>query len=215
MSKRPILLVSLVAVALMFIMGVADAQLSAKDDPSTRGAADIGIRKCIRDRTRTTTGQVAVISRACSYLIDVKPSRDMNEDLNYTVFWFQANIEPKHGFCLTNIKSKIKVPDGYTIEGSAPQFVQSSERRKVVVKLPVKGGGDQNDRRIGLVKNSFGMLPGVLDPTLEDNKFLVEWDGETDQQAAIAIGIEVSWPADDPPARRTHGSVDSTLRSSC
>lgn len=215
MTKRPILLTALVMVILVLGVGIAGAQMEANNEPTTSGDVSVGLKKCVREVAEAPSGQNAVVSKACSFIVDVDPEKDLSDNRDYQVFWFQVNVAPKNGFCLTKIKNRIRVPDGYRIESSAPGFVQSNQRRKYTTRLPVKAGGGPNDDRVGSVKNIFGLFPGVIDPTLEDNKFVVTWEGETEKAAALALGIEVSYPQGDPPARRAHGFVDSTLRTSC
>ncbi|MDQ4096141.1 MAG: hypothetical protein M3174_08065 [Actinomycetota bacterium] len=207
----------LLAVPLMVFMmlgaGVAGAQTDAGDDPTVRGPLSRDEKDCVRDADSTTSGVRAVVSKACSYSFAFNPNRDLNPSRDYGVFWFQTTVDPKNGFCVSNVTAKIRVPRGYRIEGKTPNFERTNSRERDRAKLRVDaGGGRGND---AIVKNSYVLFPRTLKPNLERRRLKVEWNGGTRNTVAVFLGVEVSYREGNIPTRTAEGSVESELRSSC
>lgn len=193
--------------------GLANAQMLANDDPRVKGPLARDDKDCVRDADSTSSGQRAVVSKACSYSFAFNPNRDNDNQRDYGVFWFQVNVEPKNGFCVSRVMSKIRVPRGYRIENKTPRYERTSSRTRDKAKLRVDaGGGRRND---AIVKNSYGLFPRRLKPDLEARRLTVEWNGGTRNTVAMVLGIEVSYREGNLPDNSAHGSVDSELRSSC
>ncbi|MDQ4143382.1 MAG: hypothetical protein M3198_06505 [Actinomycetota bacterium] len=213
MRKRSKLLALPVMVLTLLGAGVANAQMLASDAPTVKGPLVRDDKDCVRDTDFASSGQRAVVSKACSYSFAYRAGRDNNAFRDYGVFWFQTTVDPDNGFCVSNVLSKIRVPRGYRIEHKAPDFERTATATRDVSKLRVAAGrGRRND---GVVKNSYRLFPRSLKPSLEGRVLKVEWDGATRNTVAMALGVEVSYREGNLPGRSAQGSVDSALRSSC
>lgn len=217
MKKRLILLSLMVVTTLVVGVSMAGAQLVANEDPETTSNLQRdearSSKKCEKDKAFTSSGQAAVVSRACTYIYAFDPNTDKDNNRDYQVFWLQSSIHPRNNFCVTNVTSEIKIPDAFRIEGKTPKFKSTDSRRKVMAKLRVDaGGGRQNDE---IIKQKFGLFPNRLKPNLDGNKLTVEWDGGTTQNLGFAMGIAVSYREENLPEGKAHGVVDVVLESSC
>lgn len=213
MDKRFRSLAGPVIVLTLFGAGVANAQMLANDDPTVTGPLSRDEKDCVRDADSATSGQTAVVSKACSYSYAFNPNRDKDSARDYGVFWFQTNVDPRNGFCVSNVKAKIRVPRGYRIENKAPTYERTSSPTRDTARLRVDaGGGRHND---AVVKNSYTLFPRVLKPTLDGRKLIVEWRGGTRRTVALALGVEVSYRENNLPDNPASGTVTSELRSSC
>ena len=212
MRTRTKLVALPVMVLTMLGAGVANAQMTANDDPTKRGPIWRDNKDCAKDRS-FSGGQTAVVSKACSYSYTFRRSEDRDLARNYGVFWFQTTIDPRNGFCASNVTATIRVPRGYEIENKAPNFANTSSRTRDTARLRVDaGGGRQND---AVLKNSYTLFRRSVKPNLDGRKLTVEWNGGTGRTVALALGVEVSYPAGDVPGRSAHGDVDAVLQSSC
>jgi hypothetical protein len=217
MKKRLILLSLLVVSTLVLGMSTAGAQLVANQDPDTTSNLSRdkarSSKKCEKEKTFTSTGQPAVVSRACTYIYSFNPQTDKSKNRGYQVFWLQSSIHPRNDFCVTNVLSEIKIPDEFRIEGKTPKFKSTDSRRKVMARLRVDaGGGRKNDE---VIKQKFGLFPNSLKPNLDGNRLSVEWNGGTTQDLGFAMGIAVSYREGDLPKGKAHGTVEASLKSSC
>ena len=217
MKRRLVLLSLLVIATLVASITAAGAQLDARDNPNVSDQISVEEsgpgKKCEKDKDFTTSGQAAVVSRACTFLLNVGPQADNNPNRDYKVFWLQSSIHPRHNFCVTDVDSEIRIPDGFRIEDKTPKFKRTSTRKRVKVRLRVDaGGGTNNDQ---FVKQQFGLHPRTLRPNLSGRTLSLDWDGATTGDLGFAMGISVSYREGDLPQGRAHGEVDSVLRSSC
>jgi hypothetical protein len=212
MKRRTRLLALPIMVLTLMGAGVANAQMTANDDPTKTGPVWRDNKDCTKQRS-FSGGQTAVVSKACSYSYTFRRSEDRDLARNYGVFWFQTTIDPRNGFCASNVTAEIKVPRGYEIEGKAPTFERASSPKRDTARLRVDaGGGRQND---AVIKNSYRLFPRSVKPDLDAHKLTVEWNGGTGKTVALALGVEVSYPAGDVPGRSAHGDVDAVLQTSC
>lgn len=203
--------------ALVASVTAAGANLDARDEPSTTSRIDVDERgpakKCERDKDFTSSGVAAVVSRACTFQFQLAPSADKDPNRDFKVYWLQSSIHPRRNFCVTDVTSEIRIPDGYRIEAKTPRFKRTDSPKRVKARLRVDaGGGRQNDQ---IVKQTFRLFPRTLKPNLDDNKMTLDWDGATSRDLGFAMGIVVSYPDEDLPKGRVHGAVDSILRRSC
>lgn len=217
MKRRLILLSLMVVTTLVAGVSMAGAQLVANEDPETTANLQRdearSSKKCEKDKAFTSSGQPAVVSRACTYIYAFNPNTDKDDNRDYQVFWLQSSIHPRNDFCVTGVTSEIKIPDAFRIEGKTPKFKRTDSRHKVMAKLRVDGGGGRkNDETI---KQKFGLFPDTLKPKLDGNRLTVDWDGGTTQDLGFAMGIAVSYPQEDLPKGKAHGAVEASLESSC
>ena len=70
-------------------------------------------------------------------------------------------------------------------------------------------------RDSAVVRNSFKLRPRVLDPDRTRPRLVVDWRGSTRKTFALAMGIEVSYRAGNPPNRSARAVANSELRSRC
>ena len=215
--KRRLIFVSLLAIATL-VAGItaAGAQLDARENPTTTRNIDfdpVEGKRCQKDKDFTESGRPAVVSRACTFMFQLAPQADKDPNRDYMVFWLQSSVHPRGSFCVTNVLSEIRIPDGFRIESKTPKFKRTSTRKKVQARIRVDaGGGRKNDQ---IVKQSFGLFPNTLKPNMDGNSLAVQWRGETARDLGFAIGIQVSYPDEDLPKGRAHGEVDSVLKASC
>ena len=212
MKRHPILLSLVVIAVTVFGSGIAFAQMKAGERPTVRGPLKFDDKGCARDEDTATSGQTAVVTKGCSYTYDFRKARDRSARRDYGVFWFQATVDPRNGFCLTDVHARIRVPRGYRIEGHAPKHERTSSSRRFKSKLIARGGGN---RDAAVVKNTFTLHPRVLDPDRTTRKLIVDWKGATTKTFALAMGVEVSYRAGDPPNRSARAVATSELRSRC
>jgi hypothetical protein len=217
MKRRLVLLSLLVIATLVASITAAGAQLDARDNPNV--SDDISVeeagpgKKCEKDKDFTTSGRAAVVSRACTYLLNVGPGADNNPNRDYKVFWLQSSVSPRNNFCVTDVDSEIRIPDGFRIEDKTPKFKRTSTRKRVKVRLRVDaGGGRSNDQ---FVKQHFGLHPRTLKPNLSGRTLSLDWDGAARGDLGFAMGLAVSYREGELPQGRAHGEVDSVLRTSC
>ena len=218
MQRRLILLSLLVITALIAGVTAAGAQLDAREEPNHSNNLSLddkgpASRKCERDVDSTESGQRAVVSKGCTFILQFNPLEDQDNRRDYQVFWFQSSVQPKNGFCVTNVTSQIKVPDGFRVESKTPRFKRVDSRQKVRSRLRVDGGGGRaND---GKVSQTYGLYPRSLKPSLDGRTLTVEWNGATKRDLGFAMGLSVSYRQEDLPEGRAHASVDSVLKSNC
>ena len=212
MKRHPILLSLLVLAVTVFGSGIAAAQMRAGDRPTVRGPLRFDDKSCARDVDSTTSGQTAVVTKGCTFTYDFRKAKDRSARRDFGVFWFQTTVDPRNGFCLTDVRGRIWVPRGYRIEGHAPKHVRTTSSRRYTSKLIARGGGM---RDAAVVKNSFKLRPRVLDPDRTRRRLVVDWRGSTRKTFALAMGIEVSYRAGNPPNRSAQEVENSELRSRC
>jgi hypothetical protein len=218
MKRRLILLSLLVIATLVASITAAGAQLDARDDPKITKQLSIddrgpGSKKCEKDKDFTESGRPAVVSRACTYPFAFNPGKDKDPNRDYRVFWLQSSVHPRNNFCVTDVVSQITIPDGFRIESKTPRFKRTDSRKRVKVRLRVDGGGGRKNDQF--VTQRFGLHPRTLRPDLDGNSLTVDWDGATRGDLGFAMGIAVSYPAEDLPQGRAHGEVNSVLRQNC
>ena len=218
MKRRLILLSMLVITALIAGVTAAGAQMDARDEPNHSNNLSLDdrgptARKCERDKDFTSTGQAAVVSKGCTFILQFNPLADRDDQRDHQVFWFQSSIHPKNDFCVTNVVSEIRIPRGFTIEAKTPKFKRVDSRERVKSRLRVDaGGGRGNDQK---VSQTYGLYPRSLKPRLDGRTLTVEWDGASTRDLGFAMGIAVSYNQEDLPEGRAHASVDSVLKSDC
>ncbi len=195
----------------MLDAGVASAQLDARDRPNVSGPLIHTGGSCDAGRQRDANGRVAVVSRACSDVYGFKAGKETDPNRDYDVIWLQTSVEPRNGYCATDVTSTLKVPKGTRIERKAPRYKRTDERIRYQTRLVARAGGSAV--RNGVVRQGFGLLPRVMDPTVEGRTFTLEWRGKTAKKLGFAMGVEVSYPENDPPGRQPKGNVLSSLRS--
>ncbi len=190
--------------------GVAQAQLDARDNPRVSGPLRHTGGSCEADRERFG-GQVVALSRSCGDVYGFDPDRENDANRNYDVIWIQSYVDARNGFCATKVRSILTVPRGTRIERKAPRYERTDEKIRFRTRLVAKAGGTAE--RNGVVRQGFALRPRVLDPSLDGRTFVVEWRGNSAAPLAFALGVEVSYPANNPPGAQPHGSVRSELRS--
>lgn len=195
----------------MLDAGVVNAQLDARDRPNVSGPLIHAAGSCDSGRERTSGGTVAVLLRACSDVYGFKAGKETDPNRDYNVIWLQTYVDPRNGFCATDVTSTLKAPRGTRIERKAPRKIRTDERVRVQTRLVAKAGGSAVNN--GVVKQGFALHPRIMDPTLDGRKLTLEWRGHTSKPLAFALGVEVSYPEDDPPAGQPQGNVSSSLRS--
>lgn len=194
----------------MLDAGVAGAQLDPREGPNVSGPLIRTGGNCDSGRERAG-GQVAVVMRACSDVYGFKAGKETDPTRDYDVIWLQTSVEPRNGFCATDVTSTLTVPKGTRIERKAPRYKRTDERIRYQTRLVATAGGSAV--RNGVVKQGFGLLPRVMDPTVVGRTFTLEWRGRTAKTLAFAMGVEVSYPENNPPAAQPKGTVNSSLRS--
>ena len=210
-SKRFAALIAAVGLAVVPAPAEA-AQLDARDNPKVSGPLSHAGGACTTDREKSG-GELAVVSRACGDVYGFNPEAEGNKRRNYDVVWLQTNVDPRNGWCVTEARSIIRVPKGYRIEGWAPRKERADTKRRVRTRLVATAGGTAENN--GVVKNSWVLVPKVADPTVTRRKLILEWRGETGRKLGFALGVEVSFRANDRPAADPAGRVVSTLKPSC
>ncbi len=194
----------------MLDAGVANAQLDAREAPNVSGPLIHTGGSCDAGRERAG-GQVVVVLRACSDVYGFKAGKETDPNRDYEVIWLQTSVEPRNGFCATDVTSTLKVPKGTRIERKAPRYKRTDERIRYKTRLVARAGGSAVRR--GVVKQKFGLLPRVLDPTVRGRTFTLEWRGRTSKALGFAMGVEISYPENNPPGTQPQGNVNASLRS--
>ena len=201
MDKRPLVVTSLLLSGLLAAPSTAlAAQMTARDRPVVRGPLRQEIRRC-RSREVRFEGRVIAEARSCIRLYRLRPGVDNHSARDYGAVWLQATLDPRRRWCAEKVRSDVDVPDGTRMHNRAPRSRFTDRRRRVRTRLVVDARG-RADRR-GVIRQGYALLPRALRTSTRSDGRLwrAVWRGSTDATVAIATGIEISWPAGEPPDR--------------
>jgi hypothetical protein len=197
--------------ALLLPTDASAAQLNASEDPTKKGPLAKDGGECDRDRARSG-GELAARSKSCSDVYSFNPLFEDKERRDYGAVWLQANVDTEPGWCARSTTMEIKVPRGVRIEGRTPPYKRVEDPERVRARIVVDAGGtaDQN----GVLKNTFRLYPRRLKPDVDGRTLTVNWKGNTPKKLGFALGVEISWNADDGfPQASPRSSVTSSLDS--
>lgn len=207
-SKFIALLTSLAFV--IVAAGAAWGQLQARENPRVRGPLGRVGGSCSTNRDRAN-GEVVVVSKSCGdyYLFNSSAENSPNRD--FAVIWLQSNVDPRPGWCATEVKSVIRAPRGSRIEAAKPRGMRTNERQFVTTRLVANANGTADEN--GVIKNGFVLYPNRVKRELEGHKFKLTWRGRKSKEVAFAMGVEISFPDNEPPEANPRGFVASELRN--
>jgi hypothetical protein len=154
--------------------------------------------KC--DRKKQLDGEtVAAVARRCLrfYRFDMGAESDPEHD--YGVLWLQSTVDGRNGWCATEVASKVVLPPGLGLHNHKPDAKRQQARRtEVTTDLSADANGTGQPAR---VSQRWIAFPTGYSAALksDDSAFTLRWHGDTDHKLGFASGIEISWPADQPP----------------
>jgi hypothetical protein len=205
------------AVAMAAILGTlllptdASAQLDATDNPTKTGPLARDGGDCKTDRARSG-GSLAAVSKSCSDAYSFNPQRENKPGRDYGAVWLQGSVKTEPGWCARAATMTLRVPRGVRIEDRTPSFKRTEDPQRVRARIVVNADGTAEEN--GVVKNHFRLFPNFIKPDVDGRTFTLDWRGNTARNLGFAMGVEISWDADEGfPNRSPRGSVVSTLRA--
>ena len=179
-------------------MSAVGDQLSAEEEPAATGPLSEADLKC--DRERQTDGkQIAAIARRCLRFYRYDQGAETDAARDYGVLWLQATVKGRNGWCAVQVTSKIVLPVGLGLHNHAPEGAHKNGRQTdVTTVLELDADGTGSNAR---VTQEWIAFPKMHEAGFNRKKtaFNLSWRGSTARKLAFVHGIEVSWPADDPP----------------
>ena len=201
MSRRHLIATSLLLAGLVAVPAPAlAAQMRARDRPVVRGPLRQETRHC-KARDVRFDGRVVAVARSCIRLYRLRPRVENDRARDYGAVWLQVTLDPRRRWCTEVVRSDIDVPLGSRMHARAPRSRFTERRRRVRTRLVVDARRTA-DRR-GVIHQGYALLPRALRSfrRSEGRVWRALWRGSTEATVAIASGIEVSWPAGEPPDR--------------
>ncbi|MDQ3985887.1 MAG: hypothetical protein M3280_05245 [Actinomycetota bacterium] len=205
-NSRFVVIMALVAV--VAAAAPAGAQMRAGENPTVRGPLNRRGGDCDGDRVGPD-GVVAVALRSCTDWYAFDPDRENNPNKDFDVVWLQTTVDAQNGYCAKEVRSIVRVPRGSRIIKRAPRFHRIDSHERMVTKLVATAGGAADDNAV--VRNGYGVYPRSIRPELDGRKLTLTWKGNTARPLAFAVGVEISFDADDIPAGAPSGLVDADL----
>lgn len=189
----------------------ASAQLDATENPTKKGPLARDGGRCDRDRARAG-GQLAAISKSCSDVYSFNPLMEDKANRDYGAVWLQAEVDTEPGWCARETTMKIKVPRGVRIEDRTPSYKRVDDPERVRARIAVDADGTADEK--GVLKNHFRLYPVRIKPDVDGRVLTVHWRGNTPRTLGFALGVEVSWNAEEGfPNRSPRGTAVSALES--
>jgi hypothetical protein len=195
----------------MLVPTDASAQLHANDNPTKRGPLVRDGGRCDRDRARTAGGSLVATSKSCSDVYSFNPTREDKNRRNYGAVWLQGSVDTEPGWCSRHVVMEVHVPRGVRIEDRTPGFTQVNDPERVRARLVVDADGTADPN--GVIKNHFRLYPNRIKPNVDRREMTLDWRGDTGHTLGFAMGVEISWNANDGfPNRSPRGSLATSLQ---
>lgn len=179
----------------------ADArQMDVTDRPAVSGPLELLKRNCQKKR-ELSHGQVAVVAKSCVrfYALDAAAEDDAARD--YGVIWLHTNIDGRHGWCATEVRSDIDLPPRTLLHNHKPKTFRTPERRPFTSKMFVDA--DEHATTRASIMRRFVFFPRIMKARLvsRGHVFRILWKGSKDRKLAFASGVEISWRVSDGPPK--------------
>lgn len=203
--------ICLVAVGFLSAVPVARAQTDASDAPSVSGPLVRVTKQCGRGHERND-GVVIAVVRSCLRFYTFRITSETNPVRDYGVIWLQANVDTRHRWCATTVKSDILVPRGARLEEGRPKVRRPARRRRHTTRLVVDAGGYAS--RNAVIKKSFVVYPRLMRglPRNRRRVFRTVWFGSSGRELAFVSGAEISWRTLDGSPPRVQSRLRYELR---
>ena len=176
----------------------ADAQLDARARPHVRGPLAFVNKICDR-RPERAGGRLIATSRSCLRFYAFDPAKEKDSRRNFGVVWMQSNVNARRGWCATRAKSIITFPRRVHVLETTPGGLSTSDARHTQARLRISHATDKP----ATIQNAFKLYPRRLRTGLdnEGTSFHAAWRGSTQRALGFALGVELSWQANDGPPR--------------
>lgn len=173
---------------------VITGPLSSSSQPYISGDSP----RCDRQTTKVE-GKTVGVTRICFSIYRFDPAQETDRDRDYGVWWIQATLAPKNGWCSKRFKAELDLKSNQ-VHGFTGRDFETSGSKEVAAFLKVDANGSAD--REGTVKKRFTIHPDSITGSFsaKDNRLKLIWDGATKRKTvALAGGVEGSWNAESGP----------------
>jgi len=196
-KTRAVGIVSMLVLSSIALPAPASAQLDARERPRVTGPLAFVNKDCDR-RLERAGGRIIATSRSCLRFYAFDPAEENSPRRNFGVVWMQSDVDARRRWCTTQVRSVINFPRRVRVLGTTPGDGTSSNAHLARARLRVNNATDKP----GTIQNNFKLYPrrlstGLANPT----SFHAVWRGSTRRPLGFALGVELSWQANDGPPR--------------
>lgn len=214
-----------VALGLALVAGTAHgapAQMDPEVEPTTTGPlvnsnetyATAENPRCTKAKTKAEDGMTVGVTELCFSFYRFDPTQETDAARDYGVWWFQATLKPKNGWCAKKLKGDLSMsPNGQYHAFTGKDF--ETGRSKTVIntlKVDAEGFGSST----ATVKKEFVVHPRTTTGgfSKKHNRLNLVWKGATKKTVGLAGGVEGSWESEIGPGAFGAGALP-TLTSTC
>ncbi|MGI8407451.1 MAG: hypothetical protein ACR2L3_02965 [Actinomycetota bacterium] len=168
--------------------------LSPSSDAFVTGATP----RCDRQTTKVE-GQTVGVTRICFSLYRFDPTQETDADRDYGVWWIQATLTPKNGWCANRLIAKLDLESNQAHAFTGKDFGVGNSK-DVAAFLRVDADGHASS--VGTVKKRFTIHPRTITGSFSatGNTLKLVWRGATKSKTvALAGGVEGSWAPEAGP----------------
>jgi hypothetical protein len=186
--------------------------MDAFERPRVSGPLTLRSRECGRAQTRTSTGELAAIAKSCIRFYVYDDAQETSRRRDFGVIWLQTNVNALRDWCTTWVRSVIQVPRRSKLHAHRPRTKRTSSRRRVRTRVVADGQG--NAQRNAVVSRNYILYSRVLQSRVRADRraFRNVWYGSSAEKLAFALGIELSWRAENGPPQSVSSGLDYRVR---
>lgn len=166
--------------------------------PSSQSYIAEGSPRCKRQATRFE-GQTVGVTRICFSTYRFDPAEESDVERDYGVWWVQATLTPKNGWCAKRFKAELDL-ESNEVHAFTGKDLSAGNSRDVAAFLKVNADGFSSTN--ATVKKTYTLHPDSITGSLvkTDNTLKLVWRGATKKKTvALAGGVEGSWAAGTEP----------------
>lgn len=172
------------------------SQLDPYDRPDASGPLTFQGKGCGK-RTARSQGDLVAVLRYCVFLYTLSPTAELDPLRDYGAAWAQTEVDPRNGWCATNVRSEVSLPKQARGHATAPKDMDAGAPKQARTSLVVDAQGLALSN--GVLRQTYRLYPGGITGAVSDHgrDYRVTWNGRTNKTLAFAVGREFSVPTGD------------------
>lgn len=207
-------LAAMAVVALAIPSSAQTKQLNATEEPTVTGPLESQSDDCRRQH-ESAGGQRVATGEVCFWIYSYDPGAETDGDRNYGVGWLQATVNSSRGWCVSNVRLDIDLPEGMTVEERTPKTMDVGRRKNYTATIASDAGGSGSEATL---EQELILYPRRIRTwrVAEDNIARFKWIGLKDEKLAFVSAAEFSWLAADVPEENPrYGLLYEIKRGDC
>ena len=201
----------------------APAQMDPEVEPATTGPlvnsndtyANAENPRCGRETAKALNGETAAVYKLCFSFYRFDPAQESDTARDYGVWWVQATLTPKNGWCARKFKGDLTMSSSGQYSAFTTKDWENGRSKGVTQSLKVDAEGFATT--VATVKKDFVVHPNQTTGgfSKKNNRLNLVWRGATKKTVALVGGVEGSWESEFGNPGFFSAGAQPTLTDGC